>query len=99
MVDLQGTVWASTRNGLFRKPAAALRFEQMFPPETQADEAFHMAAMDRNGQVWAAGEHGLARLAGGRWTRFTTRNGLKSDNVAHVVEDPDGSLWIGYYDA
>jgi signal transduction histidine kinase/CheY-like chemotaxis protein len=41
----------------------------------------------------------LARLRGGQWTRFTKHDGLRSDSVAHLAEDPDGSLWIGYYDA
>ena len=39
---------------------------------------------------------GLARLSQGTWTRFTNRDGLKSDVVAHVAEDSDGSIWIGY---
>ena len=49
--------------------------------------------------VWAAGGRGLARYASGEWTRFNTRQGLRSDVVAHVAEDPDGALWISYYDA
>ena len=58
-----------------------------------------MTMMDRTGAMWAAGAHGLARFSGGQWTRFNTQNGLKSDVVAHLAEDPDGSLWISYYDA
>ena len=45
------------------------------------------------------GNLGLARYADGRWTRFTTKDGLKDDMVAQVAEDPDGSIWIGYRDA
>ena len=99
MVDGEGRVWASTRNGLFRGAERNTRFEQIVPSGAQPGGMFHMTMVDRKGQVWAAGEQGLARLSGGLWTRFTTRDGLKSDVVAHVAEDADGAIWIGYYDA
>ena len=99
MVDRQDRVWASTRDGLFRGLAENHRFEQSFPAGTQPGEMFHMTMVDRQGQVWAAGARGLARLRDGQWTRFTKRDGLTSDVVAHVAEDPDGAIWIGYYDA
>ena len=33
---------------------------------------------------------------GGRWSRLTTREGLKSNSVAHVTETDDGAIWIAY---
>ncbi len=94
MVDRESRVWVSTREGLFRAEAGSTSFETLIP-----DETFHMTMTDRDGAVWAAGANGLVRFSQGQKTRFNTRNGLKSDVVAHVAEDPDGSLWIGYYDA
>ena len=115
MTDRDGRVWVSTRNGLFRKMPNASRFEEIFPPspvdagqaaaphsggpERPPSEVFHMTMMDAAGQVWVGGTRGLARLSGERWTRFTERDGLKSDVVAHIAEDPDGAIWIGYYEA
>jgi signal transduction histidine kinase/ligand-binding sensor domain-containing protein/CheY-like chemotaxis protein len=102
MTDRDGLVWVSTRDGLFRKAADSERFEPTTPPspmESSGPEVFHMSMMDSNGQVWAAGTRGLARFSAGRWTRFTERDGLKSNVVAHIAEDPDGAIWIGYYDA
>jgi signal transduction histidine kinase/ligand-binding sensor domain-containing protein/CheY-like chemotaxis protein len=112
MTDRDGRVWVSTRNGLFRKMPNASRFEEIFPPspvdapatppthaERPPSEVFHMTMMDAAGQVWIAGTRGLARLSGERWTRFTERDGLKSNAVAHIAEDPDGAIWIGYYEA
>ena len=98
MVDGDGRVWASTRNGLFRGGASG-KFEEVIPPDARPGEVFHMTMADSKGNLWAAGSRGLARWSGGRWTRFDVRNGLKSDVVAHIAEDPDGSVWIGYYDA
>ncbi len=101
MTDREGRVWVSTRDGLFRKMAGSDRFDKIVVPSPVNDpsEIFHTTMMDASGQVWAAGSRGLARYAGGKWTRFTERDGLKSNVVAHIAEDPDGSLWIGYYDA
>ena len=58
-----------------------------------------MVLEDSRGRVWACGDQGLARLADGEWTRFTTRDGLKDNMVAQAAEDADGSFWIGYRDA
>ena len=99
MVDRNGRVWVSTRDGLFRSLAGSREFERLSPPGTQPDETFHMSMADPNGAIWVAGSRGLARFASGTWKRYTSRDGLKSDVVAHLAEDPDGSLWIGYYDA
>jgi len=94
MLDRSGAVWVSTRDGLFRRAAGARNFTEMLGGET-----FYMTLADRSGAVWAAGAHGLARFSGRQWTRWDSRNGLESDVVAHLAEDPDGSLWISYYDA
>ncbi len=102
LTDRDGRVWVSTRNGLFRKMPDAARFEKIDPPspvETRDPEIFHMTMMDASGQVWIAGTRGLARYSARGWTRFTERDGLKSNVVAHIAEDPDGAIWIGYYDA
>jgi signal transduction histidine kinase/ligand-binding sensor domain-containing protein len=38
---------------------------------------------------------GIQRLSGGTFTRFTTTDGLASDNVWALYEDADGVIWIG----
>ncbi len=99
MVDKSARVWASTRDGLFRSKEHSQEFEQLTLDDNRARELFHMTLEAHDGVVWAAGARGLARYSGGEWKRFTTRDGLKSDAIAHMAEDPDGSVWIGYYDA
>ncbi len=97
-VDHQGRVWAATYGGLYRSVSGD-RFEQLTPPGTDSTEMFHMTVADRHGAIWVAGDRGLLRYAGDSWRRFTTKDGLSYDKIAQVVEDPDGSLWIGYRDA
>jgi signal transduction histidine kinase/ligand-binding sensor domain-containing protein/CheY-like chemotaxis protein len=86
-------------------------FEQVLPPggtgagtpadttANQPSEGFLMTLEDSRGRLWVCGDLGLARYADGRWTRFTTKDGLKDNRVAHVAEDGDGSIWVGYRDA
>jgi signal transduction histidine kinase/ligand-binding sensor domain-containing protein len=99
-VDRQGRVWAATYRGLFRSVAGnTAQFEQLTPPGTDAAEIFHMTLADRDGRIWVAGDRGLLRYSGDRWRRFTKQDGLSYEKVAQVVEDSDGSIWIGYRDA
>jgi signal transduction histidine kinase/ActR/RegA family two-component response regulator/streptogramin lyase len=104
MVDREHRVWVSTSAGLFRSSSPVAfgtkaHFEKQTPPGSSANEAFFRAMEDKGGRIWAAGDHGLARLDGGTWTRFTVKDGLQSNMVAHLEPDPDGSLWVGYRDA
>jgi signal transduction histidine kinase/CheY-like chemotaxis protein/streptogramin lyase len=100
-VDRAGRIWAATRGGLFRSVAASpkaaiARFEEVETAGGAPTEAFLMSLEDSHGRMWACGDMGLARYADGRWTRFTTKDGLKDNMVAHVSEDEDGSIWVGY---
>ena len=54
------------------------------------------STVGRKGDVWAAGDYGLAHFSDGKWTRFSMKDGLKSDTVVNVAEDSDGSVWIAY---
>jgi ligand-binding sensor domain-containing protein/signal transduction histidine kinase/CheY-like chemotaxis protein len=50
---------------------------------------------DRAGASWIGTPYGLLRTAGGVTRRFTTANGLPSNNVRALLEDRSGGLWIG----
>ncbi|HEY5084772.1 MAG TPA: triple tyrosine motif-containing protein, partial [Rhizomicrobium sp.] len=104
MVDRHGLVWVSANTGLYRSRAPvrfgrAAAFEQQLPPGTRPDEKFLKTIEDARGQVWAAGDLGLARWSEGVWTRYTKSDGLRADGVAQLAEDADGSIWAGYRDA
>src|ERR1700688_4671091 len=58
-----------------------------------------MIMVDRAARVWVAGDRGLLRYDGDRSRRFTTKDRLAYDRVGQVMEDTDGSVWIGYRDA
>ncbi len=86
---------------------AASRATAWSAPDVPAED-FLNVMQDRRGRIWAASSEGLFLLetpGGGdgsqfdTWKRFTVRDGLRSNTVAHIAEDADGSLWVGYRDA
>jgi diguanylate cyclase (GGDEF)-like protein len=90
-----GFLWLASYEGLVRFDGVAFRSfaEPDIPGLARA--SFRRLAVDRAGALWAAGETGVVRWAGGRWKVFTTRDGLTSDRVTALLPDPDGSLWVG----
>jgi signal transduction histidine kinase/ligand-binding sensor domain-containing protein len=51
----------------------------------------------RDGYIWLATFGGLVRFDGVQFTTFDRSNtqGLSSDRILRLYEDPDGSIWIG----
>src|ERR1700692_4928645 len=47
-----------------------------------------------DGTLWIGTPNGLSRNSHGKFTTFTTRDGLPSDDIASVLEDHNGTLWI-----
>ncbi|HKR62625.1 MAG TPA: triple tyrosine motif-containing protein, partial [Thermoanaerobaculia bacterium] len=97
--DRNGAIWVATRGGgLLRKAANETRFTRITVPGDDAEEEFRDVHEDRAGRIWAAGQHGLVRCDTGRCTRFTTKDGLRHDRVASIVETKSGDLWIPYFE-
>ena len=50
----------------------------------------------RDGTVWAGTlSGGVSRFSGGRFTTFTTADGLASNTISSIAEGPDGTMWFG----
>ncbi len=45
--------------------------------------------------MWIGSLDGLFRVKGGKSTRYTTADGLSSNAVRSITQDPDGVMWIG----
>ena len=95
-----GTLWVGTRSGgLNAFDPRTGRCKRYLPsPSDPATIGHHhvtsiLAA--RSGVLWVGTDGGgLSRIAD-RVTRITTEDGLVNQNVASLLEDDDGSLWIG----
>ena len=92
--DAQGILWIGTeRDGLFE-----LRDGKISSVHTPVNDiSCLLADMDDTLWVGTAG-HGLLRLAHGNWTRYSTTNGLNSDDIGYFIRDDLGKLWIGSYE-
>lgn len=56
------------------------------------------ATRTRDHNIWVGSSEGIARIENEKITaRFTIAEGLVSNDVKTIVEDDDGSLWIGTY--
>ncbi len=98
--DKEGRLWAATDNGLFRGTprGTTMRFEKL-APFGEARAGFLRSHFDEAGRYWVASSQGLARLENGKWTLFTSRDGLKTDAISYLTPAPDGAIWIGYTEA
>src|SRR5208282_3499873 len=93
LVDHQQRIWAGTRDdGLF------LFQTNHFVPAPGAEilgpEIFALFE-NRDGQLWAGTQNGLANFDGQRWKLFTTGDGLSENAVRAIAEDAGGNLWVG----
>jgi ligand-binding sensor domain-containing protein/class 3 adenylate cyclase len=89
--DRSGTLWVGTRGaGLFRRDGERFTAVTSLPSS-------HVAALleGRDGSLWIGTDAGVARLASGKLTAYSTKDGLSGNRVRTLLEDREGSLWIG----
>ncbi len=105
-----GTLWVGTRSGGLNAVDAKTGHAVRFLPSTTDPATLghhHVTALleSRRGTIWVGTDGGglssidrvPAAASSGDWlvTRVTTEEGLVNQNVASLLEDDDGSLWIG----
>lgn len=50
---------------------------------------------DRDGVIWIGSREGLIKFQKGKYTKYTTADGLPNDFVRIILEDRSGKLWVG----
>ncbi len=48
-----------------------------------------------NNILWIGSVFGLSRYTNGNWSHYATKQGLANDAVIAMLEDREGSLWVG----
>jgi signal transduction histidine kinase/ligand-binding sensor domain-containing protein len=93
--DAEGNVWIGTVGGGLNRLRDGRFTSYRKSAETLPGDNISALLVDADGTLWVGTGSGLARYRDGRWTRYTTREGLASDSITSLVEDGEGYLWAG----
>ena len=90
-----GYLWLGTGQGLARFDGLAFtHFKSPYTPGLAGNMILGFAET-ADGSLWIGAGGGIARYHQGRFTTYTSADGLKSRNGNAFCVAPDGSLWIG----
>jgi diguanylate cyclase (GGDEF)-like protein len=91
--DARGRIWAGAYNGGLAVLEGG-RFHSL-NDKSLTDQPIWVIHPDRNGDIWAGSDYaGLVWIRGDRVFRFTSRDGLYSDQAFQILEDERGRLWM-----
>ncbi|MBI5384112.1 MAG: hypothetical protein HZA90_05435 [Verrucomicrobia bacterium] len=94
--DREGALWIGTEGGgLCRMRGSEFTSFRKQDSGIPGDTVSALC-IDDDGVLWiGTSGNGLARFHEGRWTRYSTRDGLAANSVSYLIEDGLGFLWIG----
>lgn len=93
--DQKGNVWIATYGGgLSRYDGKKLKTYNV--SDGLIDNKVYSLTTDHNGRIWIGTRWGLSIYDHGRWTNYDEK-GLPIRQVRSLLEDRDGSMWLGSY--
>ena len=91
--DAHGQVWVGTNEGLYRFVSSRLL---QVPTDGLPLLNVRILHAARDGSLWIGTQYdGVLRYRGGRFHRYTTKDGLVDDAVRAIAEQSDGTIWLG----
>ncbi len=90
--DTDGSIWASTREGVFHLRGGKLAREQGLGPPL--DTSWNVFSLDASGTLWVLTRDGLFQRRNGRFVRRAC-TGPKGGEILTARRTRDGALWIG----
>jgi signal transduction histidine kinase/CheY-like chemotaxis protein/ligand-binding sensor domain-containing protein len=92
LTDQAGTLWIRSSTRLLTKGSRSNQFVSVKVPEASTLGGLYLL---RNGTVLIPSRFGLIRQIGTGWERIGIEHGLLVSMVSCVLEDREGSVWIG----
>ncbi len=91
-----GYIWVGTQEGLARFDGISFTiFDRSNTPALRNNYIYALRE-DRDGTLWiGTNGGGLTRLKHGKFTTYTTANGLADDVVLSIAQDAGGDIWLG----
>jgi ligand-binding sensor domain-containing protein/two-component sensor histidine kinase len=94
--DRHGNLWAAGPGGVFTMVGG--KFENVLPGGPLVNDTAVALSEALDGSIWAGTfGNGLWRLDRQDERRFSRAEGLQSDQIRSLFQDPDGTLWIGTF--
>jgi signal transduction histidine kinase/ligand-binding sensor domain-containing protein/CheY-like chemotaxis protein len=91
--DVEGNLWVRSEKSLYERPAGG-RFV-LRPGLPESPNTYPTLALDPGGRLLAPTYKGLARQSDAGFEIITAKDGLASNDISAVMQDREGSIWIG----
>ena len=93
-ISADGSVWVRSPKSVYRRGPQQAKFSEEQP--SIASSGFWGAlALGRDGSIMIPTDQGLVIRKGAEWDVVNRRRGLRTENAATVLEDREGTVWIG----
>lgn len=90
--DRQGNLWVGTLLGALRCNMNTETFTEI---KGLSGHIIYRILQDQKGHMWFATDQGVKRLKNGRFTSYSTADGLLDQQVLALCEGGDGKIWMG----
>jgi signal transduction histidine kinase/ligand-binding sensor domain-containing protein/CheY-like chemotaxis protein len=93
-ISKDGTVWARSPKAVYRRGPEQTRFSQE-EPDLASSGFWGALTLGRDGSILVPTDQGLAIHTEGGWAVVNQQRGLRKENTVAVLEDREGTLWLG----
>ena len=99
LIDNRGNLWIGYNNGLIKYTVKTGEYIHISDNKGELlDKRVNSLYMDSKNRIWVGTWGGAACYSEGKWSYYTTENGLINNMVNVIFEDKIGSIWFCSYD-